>query len=172
MNFGPYSIKNLKSFRGMEGHGFNGTLYRDGVKVGLVIDHGDGGPAYLERSPEPGHQEESDRLNAYARSLPPEPSDFGDLAVTTDFFLASLLEDADRQARMKRACAKATLFCIKEEDGRLGDYKIAGAHTEKRSEILRQKYGERLVCIYNDDFTKAASKTPAATKSKKASMGM
>ena len=37
------AVKNVKSFIGMEGHGFNATLYADGVKVAFVIDDANGG---------------------------------------------------------------------------------------------------------------------------------
>lgn len=39
-----YSLKNIKKFTGMEGHGFNATVYKDGKKLGEVRDMADGGP--------------------------------------------------------------------------------------------------------------------------------
>jgi len=38
-----YTVKNVKTFRGMEGEGYNATLYRDGKKVCEVIDDASGG---------------------------------------------------------------------------------------------------------------------------------
>lgn len=38
-----YEVKNVKTFQGMEGTGFNASLYRNGKKVALVIDDAHGG---------------------------------------------------------------------------------------------------------------------------------
>lgn len=38
-----YEIKNLKTFNGREGKGYNANLLRDGKKVAELIDSGDGG---------------------------------------------------------------------------------------------------------------------------------
>ena len=43
-----YSVRNVKQFRGREGHGFNATLYRDNVKVALVMDAANGGEYRFE----------------------------------------------------------------------------------------------------------------------------
>ena len=42
-NFGEYSVKSIKSFRGNEGMGFNCNLYRKGKKVGFCYDDAGGG---------------------------------------------------------------------------------------------------------------------------------
>ncbi|HHV7525120.1 TPA: hypothetical protein ACUNF5_006671 [Burkholderia orbicola] len=39
-----YSVTKVKVFEGMEGHGFNATLMRDGKAVATVIDDASGGP--------------------------------------------------------------------------------------------------------------------------------
>lgn len=38
-----YTVKNIKSFEGREGLGFNASLYRDEKSIGMVIDSGNGG---------------------------------------------------------------------------------------------------------------------------------
>jgi hypothetical protein len=38
-----YSVKNVKSFTGMEGYGFNCDLFHHNVKIASVIDSGNGG---------------------------------------------------------------------------------------------------------------------------------
>ena len=43
MKSGGYEVRKVKSFRGMEGFGFNAELVRDGKPVALVIDEGNGG---------------------------------------------------------------------------------------------------------------------------------
>ncbi len=41
---GGYEVRGIKTFNGMEGAGYNATLYRDGKKVAEVIDDASGGP--------------------------------------------------------------------------------------------------------------------------------
>ena len=38
-----YTVKGVKSFRGMEGYGFNATLYNGSKRIAFVIDEGRGG---------------------------------------------------------------------------------------------------------------------------------
>ena len=37
MDFGDYSVKNIKSFIGMEGYGFNANLYRGKKKIAFLF---------------------------------------------------------------------------------------------------------------------------------------
>ena len=39
-----YSVKGVKTFRGMEGTGWECSLYKDGKKIGTVLDDAHGGP--------------------------------------------------------------------------------------------------------------------------------
>jgi len=43
-----YTVKGIKTFTGMEGHGYNATLYRDGKAVAFVIDDASGGDLQIE----------------------------------------------------------------------------------------------------------------------------
>lgn len=43
-----YTVKNLKTFTGMEGSGYNATLYRDGKAVAAIIDDASGGPLIVD----------------------------------------------------------------------------------------------------------------------------
>lgn len=45
---GEYEVKGIKTFTGMEGGGYNATLYRNGKKVAAVIDDASGGPLMVE----------------------------------------------------------------------------------------------------------------------------
>ena len=42
------TIKGVKYFRGSEGYGYNASIYIDGKKAGLAINHGDGGATLFE----------------------------------------------------------------------------------------------------------------------------
>ena len=43
-----YSVKGVKTFQGMEGRGYNATLYRDNKAVALIIDDASGGGCRYE----------------------------------------------------------------------------------------------------------------------------
>jgi hypothetical protein len=45
---GEYEVKGIKTFRGMEGGGYNATLYRSGKRVAAVIDDASGGPLMVD----------------------------------------------------------------------------------------------------------------------------
>jgi hypothetical protein len=62
-------LKNVKTFRGMEGYGLNATLYVDGIKTAFVIDDANGGPVDYEIF----NKAKFDEIKAYAASLPAEP---------------------------------------------------------------------------------------------------
>lgn len=42
------TLKGIKYFRGSEGYGYNATVYIDGQKAALAINHGDGGSTLFE----------------------------------------------------------------------------------------------------------------------------
>ena len=44
------TIKNLKSFRGMEGYGFNADIYVNGVKSMFAMDGGNGGQIAVRKA--------------------------------------------------------------------------------------------------------------------------
>lgn len=41
-----YTVSSVKTFRAMEGEGFNATLLRNGKRVATIINEGTGGPTY------------------------------------------------------------------------------------------------------------------------------
>lgn len=48
IRYADFSLKNIKTFQGMEGEGFNATLSYNDKEIGMIINGGDGGPTYLE----------------------------------------------------------------------------------------------------------------------------
>lgn len=67
-------LKGLKTFRGMEGHGFNATLLLNDKPVALAVDEGCGGCVWFEyegKTPETRKANEA-ALKAYVESLPKE----------------------------------------------------------------------------------------------------
>lgn len=75
-------LKNVKSFLGMEGHGFNAGLYFNGQKVALVIDDASGGPImYQWQGKTSEHRAANEKaVVQFVDALPPEalPADAAD----------------------------------------------------------------------------------------------
>jgi len=99
------TVKGIKSFRGMEGYGFNATLYRDGKKLGLVIDGGCGGSMLFRCFKDYAEQAEYER---WARiqdgSSPYDP---------LDMIVATLVGEYEERAKLKRWCRKQTVAKLK-----------------------------------------------------------
>lgn len=115
-----YAVKGIKTFVGMEGHGYNATLYRDGKPVAFVIDDASGGPLQVEwkdcsapraevttrtHAGEPWvvrMTPEERRLHEHASSLPAMECEWPDpatgrpasLEMTSELFIEGLVNDA------------------------------------------------------------------------------
>ncbi|MBU2752803.1 hypothetical protein HER14_18220 [Acidithiobacillus thiooxidans] len=115
MNKPAYHVKNLKIFRGMEGQGFNATLYLGKQRLGTVIDDASGGPVVLELSP-------ADRsaLDEYVQSLPDITCTFNDpdtgkpatLKPSADWFVSNLVNRTDRLKQIKKILKKPTMLVV------------------------------------------------------------
>lgn len=115
-----YTVKGIKTFVGMEGHGYNASLYRDGKLVAFVIDDASGGALQIEwkdvsnvlveveTKDYKGNPwvvkmtNEEKALHEHATSLPPSVCDWIDpdtgrpaeLSMTSELFIEGLVNDA------------------------------------------------------------------------------
>lgn len=104
----PAEVRNVRTFRGMDGNGYNAVLYVNGKRAADVLDEGSGGGTWLRR---PYHDPAAvAALEAAVLALPPEPSQYGPLAMTMDLFLGLLCEDAIEATRLARLAKKNTLY--------------------------------------------------------------
>lgn len=105
-----YSVKNIKTFTGREGKGFNATLYRDGKKIAMVSDMADGGMLRFDWVDYSAREE--DKLDAYCATLPKTELGHGLRAVPTDkdLFVSRLVEDAEIRKKMTSQLRKKTVF--------------------------------------------------------------
>ena len=142
----PYSIKGVKQFMGMEGMGFNCTLYRDGKKVAFVIDSAQGGE-YEYRFV---NKEEDTKLREYAATLPKYEIDgLGMCQPNSDSVIANLIDDWDENRTLKRLCKNKTVVKLKGEDS----YRVAKVlYSQKTRNFLVTKYGDKIEEILNDRF--------------------
>lgn len=116
-----YTVTSVKTFRGMEGRGFNATLCRAGVPVALVIDDASGGPYQFEWKDRNAKQvpvtwspldngemftfqASPEEAKLYETSLAQPKVKFYrmELQVTPDMFVGQLLEGFENAKREKR----------------------------------------------------------------------
>jgi len=163
-NFGDYEVKGVKSFVGMDGYGFNATLYRKGKKVAFCIDEGCGGEVridWLAKTPKDVDDKEGwkkyhaavkveeDLLDAHIATLP----EVDGLKIDAGWFVTDCVSkyELDRDARkMKKQCQTKILFRTSKQKN--GGYMIIDApFSDKAREHVLNKYGKDTE-IFNDVF--------------------
>lgn len=121
-----YAIKSFKTFRSMEGGGFNATLYRDGNKVALVDDEGNGGPlsfqwvdhaapavsriiTHVDKTVPSGQREhtvslspEAALLHDYTTAMPASKMFGMELPMDSELFIGNLVEDHQASQKIKK----------------------------------------------------------------------
>jgi len=159
-DFGPYSVKNVKSFMGHEGMGFNCTLYRNGKRVGTCLDDAGGGDMYpISWLSTVDRKEEQRLLDAHLKTLPKVKSSYGDkkmeLTIDEGWFVTELVNnwEKDKEVRkIQRQCQTKTLF--RQPDMNKGAYYVSNILFSKNvGQNLRKKYGEDIE-IFNEVFEK------------------
>lgn len=117
MNHPIYQIKNLKTFRGVEGNGFNATLYLGQKRLGSIVDDASGGPVIFEIS-----DADKKALDDYAQSLPDIICSFNDhtgkpavLKNSADLLVSHLVNQAATLKRIKGILRKGTALAIIED---------------------------------------------------------
>ena len=141
-DFNRYTVRNVKTFLGTEGYGFNATLCRDGKPVAFVIDDANGGCFHFQwTSPI-----EEAALEAVCKQTP--PTDFEGLSIVhkADRFLSQLVDNYENDKRLKRIAKKKTLFRVKGDSP--DEWRTLNAMGEKASAYLVKKYGEQLETVY------------------------
>jgi hypothetical protein len=176
-NFGEYSVKNVKSFTGREGYGFNANLYRGRKKIAFCRDMAHGGEVDVDwscgtpprnRDDYPtedaynqawaeyrqANQEEKDLLQAHLDTLPSVPSNFeghGDLTIDAGWFVSDCVAKFESEKdlrKMRKQCQTKTLF--RKASAGLGQYQICKAPCDDTMRArLRRDFGDD-VEIFND----------------------
>lgn len=90
------TLKNVKTFIGREGYGFNATLYVDGIKTAFAFDDASGGGTDYDVFDKVKFQE----VNDYAKSLPKEPK-YG-LDMCLDFLVDDIINEMEKQKALKK----------------------------------------------------------------------
>jgi hypothetical protein len=137
-----YTIKNVKSFQGLEGHGFSCTLYRDGKKIGTVTDSAQGGMIDFFIT-----KEEQEILDNYCKQFPAN-TDYG---ITTPYdgenLICKLVDDFEYVRDVKRGCKTKVIFTV-DGDGK-NQYKYyKGKFTKQmKKQIMDKNKGKNPVIL-------------------------
>jgi len=161
MDFKDYSVKNVKTFNGREGIGFNATLYKGKTKIAECIDDAHGGETMIRFYPE--HRNEEQILVEHCKGLPPVKL-FGTsdelFDITPDMFIEDLINEYQKQKdinKIKKACSTQTLYRLKNQQK--GEYYISKQPYDARVKMLLElKHRDNLAEIFNETF--ANNKVP------------
>jgi hypothetical protein len=142
IDFGTYSVKNIKTFKGMEGAGgFNCSLYKDGKKIGTAIDSDNGGPVRIEIR----DTTEEDTFMAHAKAQPFE------IKIEEDgSFVQKMVDAVLHQRWLKRNCKKKTLFRLKG-DKENSFRTINRVYCGEIMAHLRTTHGKKIIELYNGE---------------------
>lgn len=110
-------IRGLRTFTGMEGSGYNATLYADGKRVALLIDDASGGPLDVRSIGTAGDKVLAD-ITALCLTLPHEKhfDDLPAMAVTRDLYLEELVNHAEMARKVERLRQKGVVFRLKSDN--------------------------------------------------------
>ena len=158
-----YSVNAVKSFRGMEGHGFNANLLQDGKKVAFVIDEANGGEYHYEwldhNEPrvEGKYRNYKDEIltrkmtpaekafNEYVLSFPSEDmgAGLGVMYLNEDCVMGKLVGEFEQDKQMIGWCKKSVVFSVKgDKEGEFRTLKTLWKGNEvKIKEYIGKKYG-------------------------------
>ena len=164
-----YQIKAFKSFRGMEGKGYNATLCRDGKPVAFVIDEGNGGEVnfhwedfkaprvdvivrhYQTHAPTQylGTPEEA-LFAAYVMALP-QYEFYGKSYHNFDTAMGELVQKVETEKQYIRWCKTSTVFHVKgDKEGEFRTMKMV--YSPKAKAVIIAKYGNQIDEILNEKY--------------------
>ena len=147
-----YSVKGVKTFRGMEGTGWECSLYKDGKKIGTVLDDAHGGPLMFYIP-----QNEHKILDDHCKTLPKQPWGFEaegldpeGCSVDADIFIGNIVADFIENRDFKRRCKTHTIFTLKDEPKEF--WSMKALFTPAVEAHLVKKYGANMKEIINKRF--------------------
>jgi len=141
-----YSLKNIKTFRSMEGEGFNSTLYKDGKKLCNVDDEGVGGCLDFSdyKVEEALNKELKEKVGTF-------DYDKTKLEYNAEIFIDDLFNEFQENKMFKKQCKSKTLVITKDcKEGEYIQFKFE--YGEKATEFIKSKYKDNLVEIINERF--------------------
>ena len=152
-------LKNVKTFLGMEGHGFNASFYLDGKKLALIIDSAQGGCLDYHFEGKTFEQRETNEklFNAYIDSLPPEamPTDCeewekslytnGFRKLDADTVICKMIDDIESDKWLARQKKTKVLFSLPNEPK--GNYRTVkhNGNVQRAVDYVMNKYPNAII---------------------------
>ena len=148
-----YAVKAVKTFMGHDGDpsgSMECTLYKDGKKIGMVVDDSWGGGLQFHLE---GNEE--NLLCDFCKTLPKWTSEFDkekiEYDMSADVYINSLVSKFLENKEFRRKCKSKTLFILSgQAKGEFWEVKLA--YNPKTKAYLEDKYGDELVEIINERF--------------------
>lgn len=159
-----YTVKNVKSFMGLDMPGYNATLYRDGKAVALVVNDGGGGETDIQwsdyKAPTVEVQWTNYKGEPFTIHCTPEAAKFYEYIRgktwsmpeidnevhqhSPDTYIGELVEDIEHQKRITAQHKRwiKTQVCIKlkkDPEGHFVTFKTK--FTQKAKDFIVNKYG-------------------------------
>ncbi len=136
----------------MEGEGFNAMLYRDGRRIAFVIDDASGGEIRIQWTDPHTRDEEEVRFLEFLKTLPKEQLDGTEYSVNPDMFIATLVDEASNEKRLRRMFRTQTLFRLKSDRTDDDKWRVIKApfSPEVKAQLVK-KYGDQLARVLNEE---------------------
>jgi hypothetical protein len=140
--FAAYSVRNVKTFTGMEGPGFSATLWRDGRPIASVLDEAVGASFLFHWK----FDADEVALRALCAQVPPALFEGLTIAYNIDQLVSRLVDDYENDKRLKRIARKKTLFRIKGDSP--DEWRTLNIVGPRATQYLATRYGEQLETVY------------------------
>jgi hypothetical protein len=155
-----YSLKGVKTFRGMDGQGLNATLMRGDKKVAFILDEGCGGEMrfdFLDFMH--GKSAEEDLWNAFIaeQKLKADDTKKDEYGFTERslfdgaHWVNTKVDDLLNDKRFRKMCKTKTLFQVGDEIGTGQFMALKGVDLATRQYIEKKYKGQKLR-ILNDEY--------------------
>jgi hypothetical protein len=146
-----YSIKNLKNWRGMDGLGYTGSIYRAGHRVGQVTQDGSGGESRFEWN----NKKEQSLAEKFGKSLyVKRPTIYRTSAKDSlELYFADLCDKYELDKKLKKLTKVSTLFRLPSDPE--GEWRtINKPFVPPWKDVIRKKlsddYGLENVAIFGE----------------------
>lgn len=146
-----YTVKSIKVFPSMEGHGFNGNLYKDDQKIASFHNEGRGGSTHFDWVDD----NEKDLFHKYCQGKTWE-FDGKQLSKSMDIEIEDMVLEKENDMKLKRESKRKTFFRpdSQKETFQKGEWLSLNVHfSDDVKKYLTDEYGHCI--ILNEQLEKA-----------------
>lgn len=147
-----FAIKNVKTFEGMEGYGYECSLHMNGKKVGTVFDEGCGGTPHFRIDELAMASFRDAAVDAYQDD--PDMDNKWNTMFACESLIGRMIDDAEEIKMLKRMCRGKILFSLHGDEAgtwRTFNAKYGTPQGDKVMTHMAKKYGDKINQIANRD---------------------